>query len=146
MFKIWCKYFNKFVFIIQDHIWNYTILIKKQYSYFFAPPLLYTFIYFLVVLGLELRAYTMIHSTSPFVTVFFQNRVFWTICPGWLQTAILLISASWVAWVIEWGTRAQHSSLTFLFSISSSLLSSLPSFLPCFLSSLKILSNFSALI
>jgi hypothetical protein len=27
----------------------------------------------------------------------FQDRVSWTICPGWLWTVILLISASWVA-------------------------------------------------
>jgi hypothetical protein len=27
----------------------------------------------------------------------FRERVFWTICLGWLQTMILLISASWVA-------------------------------------------------
>jgi hypothetical protein len=28
---------------------------------------------------------------------FFWDRVSWTICPGWLQTTILLISAFWVA-------------------------------------------------
>jgi hypothetical protein len=28
---------------------------------------------------------------------FFQDRVSWIICPGWLQTMIFLISASWVA-------------------------------------------------
>jgi hypothetical protein len=28
---------------------------------------------------------------------FFWDRVSWTICPGWLQTTSLLISASWVA-------------------------------------------------
>jgi hypothetical protein len=28
---------------------------------------------------------------------FFWDRVSWTICPGWLQTKSLLISASWVA-------------------------------------------------
>jgi hypothetical protein len=27
----------------------------------------------------------------------FWDRVLPTICPGWLQTSILLISASWVA-------------------------------------------------
>jgi hypothetical protein len=32
-----------------------------------------------------------------FVKDFFQDRVLWTICQGWLQTMILLISASWVA-------------------------------------------------
>jgi hypothetical protein len=28
---------------------------------------------------------------------FFWDRVSWTICLGWLQTVILLISASWLA-------------------------------------------------
>jgi hypothetical protein len=37
------------------------------------------------------------HSTSPFS---WRNSVSWTICLGWLWTAILLISASWVARVI----------------------------------------------
>jgi hypothetical protein len=37
------------------------------------------------------------HSTSPFLWWVFRDRVSWTICPGWFQTMILLISASWVA-------------------------------------------------
>jgi hypothetical protein len=37
------------------------------------------------------------HSSSPIFVKGFQNRVSQTICPGWLQTSILLISASWVA-------------------------------------------------
>jgi ABC-type transport system involved in multi-copper enzyme maturation permease subunit len=37
------------------------------------------------------------HSTSPFFVMdFYQDRVSQTICHGWLLTAILLISASWV--------------------------------------------------
>jgi hypothetical protein len=35
-----------------------------------------------------------------FVMGFFSDRVLWTISPGWLQTAIFLISASWVARII----------------------------------------------
>jgi hypothetical protein len=51
-----------------------------------------------LVLGLELRAYTLSHSSSPFYCDgFFQERISRTICPGWLQTMILLISASWEA-------------------------------------------------
>jgi hypothetical protein len=37
--------------------------------------------------------------TTPsafFCEWFFQDRIYGTICPGWLQTMILLISASWV--------------------------------------------------
>jgi hypothetical protein len=51
------------------------------------------------VLGLELRAYTLNHSTSTFMWRMF-SRVWWTICLGWLWTLILLISASWVARII----------------------------------------------
>jgi hypothetical protein len=38
-------------------------------------------------------------ATPPaiFCVGFFWNRVSWTVCPGWLQTLILLISASWAA-------------------------------------------------
>jgi hypothetical protein len=38
-------------------------------------------------------------ATSPalFLWRIFQDRILWTICLGWLQTEILLISASWVA-------------------------------------------------
>jgi hypothetical protein len=32
-----------------------------------------------------------------FVEGFFRDRVSWIVCPGWLWTVILLISASWVA-------------------------------------------------
>jgi hypothetical protein len=34
--------------------------------------------------GLELRAYTLSLSTSPFCEGFFQDRVLQTICLGWL--------------------------------------------------------------
>jgi hypothetical protein len=40
-------------------------------------------------------------ATPPVLYFFlwrvFWDRISWTICPGWLQTAILPISASWVA-------------------------------------------------
>jgi hypothetical protein len=53
-----------------------------------------TLIFFFVVLELELRAYTLSHSTSSsFYDGFFLDRVPRTICLGWLRTAILLISA-----------------------------------------------------
>jgi hypothetical protein len=55
------------------------------------------FSFFLAVLGLELRAYILSHSISPFCVRYFQDRVFRTISLGWLQTKILLISASWVS-------------------------------------------------
>jgi hypothetical protein len=52
---------------------------------------------FFAVLGLELRAYTLCHSTSSFCDGLFWDRVLQTICLGCLRTVILLISASWVA-------------------------------------------------
>jgi hypothetical protein len=49
----------------------------------------------ILVLGLELRAFVLSHSTSPiFVKGFFKTGSHELFCPGWLQTAILLISAS----------------------------------------------------
>jgi hypothetical protein len=56
------------------------------------------FFSFFAVLGLELRAYTLSHSTSHFGGwgFVFENRISWTICLGWLQASIFLISASWV--------------------------------------------------
>jgi hypothetical protein len=57
-----------------------------------------TFLFLFVVLGFVLRAYSLSYSTSPiFVIICFWDRVSWSICPGWLRTAILLISAFWVA-------------------------------------------------
>jgi hypothetical protein len=53
--------------------------------------------FFFVVKGLEFRAYTLSHSTSPFLWWVFQDKVSQTIFLGWLQTTILLISASWVS-------------------------------------------------
>jgi hypothetical protein len=53
------------------------------------------FYIFSAVLEFELRAYTLSHSTSfSFFVICFWGGVSWTICPGWLQTTILLISAS----------------------------------------------------
>jgi hypothetical protein len=41
-------------------------------------------LFLFVVLGFELRAYTMSHSTSPFCDGFFKTRVSQTVCLGWL--------------------------------------------------------------
>jgi hypothetical protein len=60
-----------------------------------------TFFFIFAVLGLELRAYILSHSTSPFYVKYCWDRVSRTICPSWLQTAILLISASWAAGIIN---------------------------------------------
>jgi hypothetical protein len=60
--------------------------------------------FFLVVLGSELRAshllgrwsITWATPSALFCDGFFQDRVWRTICLGWLQTETLLISTSWV--------------------------------------------------
>jgi hypothetical protein len=62
--------------------------------------------FFFMVLGLELRAYTLSQSTSPFCIKYFWDRVSQTICLGWLRTTILLIAASWVARIT--GVSHQH--------------------------------------
>jgi hypothetical protein len=69
------------------YMWQLLYVTKKRNFFFFA------------VLGFELRAYTLSYSISPFCDFFFsfQDRVLWTICPGWLWTISLLISSSWVA-------------------------------------------------
>jgi hypothetical protein len=53
--------------------------------------------FFFAVLGLELRSYTLSHSPALYVLGYFRDRVLQTICPGWIWTMILMISASWVA-------------------------------------------------
>jgi hypothetical protein len=61
-------------------------------------PHSHLFFFLFAVLGLELRAFPLSHSTSPiFCDRVFRDSVLKTICSGWLQTTILLISASWVA-------------------------------------------------
>jgi hypothetical protein len=51
------------------------------------------------MLGFELWAYALSHSTGPFLWFFFffWDRVLQTICLGSLQTSILMVSTSWVA-------------------------------------------------
>jgi hypothetical protein len=70
--------------------------------------------FFFAELRFEFKAYTLSHSSSPFCGFFFfffLYRVRKTICPGWLQTTILLISASWVARI----TGMSHQRLAKLF-------------------------------
>jgi hypothetical protein len=50
---------------------------------------------------------------AHFCVGYFPNRVWWTICPGWLWTMILLISASWVARIT--GVSHQHPDSFFVF-------------------------------
>jgi hypothetical protein len=66
-------------------------------SFLYGCRFLILFIY-LAVLGLKLGLHLEPLRQPYFCDFFFfQDRVSWTICHGWLQTSILLISASWVA-------------------------------------------------
>jgi hypothetical protein len=59
----------------------------------------------------------------------FWDRVSWTICPRWLQTTILLISASWVASITD--VSHQHlvqNTLNLCFQILLSYLGTIWSF------------------
>jgi hypothetical protein len=56
-----------------------------------------SFFFFCAVLGFELRASPWATPPALFCDGIFWDRVSQTICPGWLRTTILLISAYWVA-------------------------------------------------
>jgi hypothetical protein len=49
---------------------------------------------------------------------FFQDRILWTIFPDWLQTMILLISASWVARITGVSHQHQTQSCELLFEVN----------------------------
>jgi hypothetical protein len=69
------------------------------------------FFFFFELLGIRLGAYTLSHYVSPFLCDgFFRDSVLWTICLGWLWTAIFLISASWEARIAGHGCPAQSFS------------------------------------
>jgi hypothetical protein len=62
--------------------------------------------------------YCLSHSSIPFWNGFFQDRVLWSICWGWLRIAILLISASWVARITGMSHWSQVSRPHFLLLVT----------------------------
>jgi hypothetical protein len=74
---------------------------------------LFFFFFFLWYWGLNLG--TSPWATPPvlFLWWVFGDRVTWTICPGWLQIVILLISPSWVARIT--GLSHWHPATHFVF-------------------------------
>jgi hypothetical protein len=55
----------------------------------------FLFFSFFAILGFELRAFTLSHSTSPFFVMnFFEIGSQELFARGWLQTMVLLFSAS----------------------------------------------------
>jgi hypothetical protein len=65
------------------------------------------FSFFLWYWGLNSRPTPQVTPPATFCEGFFRDRVSQTICLGWLQTLILLISASWVARI----TGMSHQSV-----------------------------------
>jgi hypothetical protein len=53
---------------------------------------------------------------------FFQDKVLRTICPGWLRTAVLLISVSWVARTTGVSHHCLARMLTLLMHITNNLI------------------------
>jgi hypothetical protein len=58
------------------------------------------FFFFLAVLGLELRTFTLSHSTSPFLWKVFQDRVSWKYLPRPASNRYPPDLSSWVARII----------------------------------------------
>jgi hypothetical protein len=54
-----------------------------------------------------------------FCVGYFWDRVSQTICLGWLQTPIFLISASWVAWIASVSHQHQAAKISILKSLIS---------------------------
>jgi hypothetical protein len=75
------------------------------------------FFFHLAVLGFELKALCLLGILSTtwgtlpnlFCVWYFQDKISWITCPAWLQTAVLLISASWVVRIT--GMSHQHPAI-----------------------------------
>jgi hypothetical protein len=68
-------------------------LVSRCSTTWAMPPVLFALVIFNLFVCLQ---YWGLNSGPCSVRVFW-DRFLWTICPGWLQTVILLISASWGA-------------------------------------------------
>jgi hypothetical protein len=92
--------------------WSGTFLLCLQPSFFF-----------LWYWGLNVGPTPWVTPSALFCDGFFCDRVSWTICPGWLRTAILLISASWVARItgVSHCCPAVYSPLLLTTGLSSAL-------------------------
>jgi hypothetical protein len=82
-------------FCIKTNIWKE--LVSKFISQIIQSfTLLLCFIFFSTGAGTQGLHFEPLHQPF-FCERFFSRWILWTICPGWLRTMILLISASWVA-------------------------------------------------
>jgi hypothetical protein len=88
---------------IQVDMWNSGSTLQEyklqENTHFYC--MWFFFFFFSSVLGFELRAYTLSHSTSPFLwlllLLFFDIGSHKLFAWGWLRTSVLLISVSKVA-------------------------------------------------
>jgi hypothetical protein len=82
-------------FVVVCFVWLLSDFYGKVVTRFGLFVLNFFFVF--VVLGFELRSLYLEPLHQPyFCAGFCQERVLWTICPGWLRTMSLLISVSWV--------------------------------------------------
>jgi hypothetical protein len=77
---------------------NYAVI--RSFSIYFSDDSSCISFSFLWYWGLNSGSSPWATPPALFLWRDFQDRVSWTICPSWLQTLILLISASWVARII----------------------------------------------
>jgi ABC-type transport system involved in multi-copper enzyme maturation permease subunit len=77
--------------------WKFLVMVRQHSEYTKNHWIVLFCVCVCVVLGFELKSYTLSYSTRLFLCWIFFEIVSRTICLGWLQTMILLISASWVA-------------------------------------------------
>jgi hypothetical protein len=94
---------------LQNWGWTQGLMLARQALYQLSHSIWAVIFFFFEVLGFELRAYTLSHSTSPFLWwVSFEIGSCGSICPGWLRTMILLISDSWVVRITGVSHQHQH--------------------------------------
>jgi hypothetical protein len=129
--------------------WNGDSPHRKLSGFFFCFFFLATWGFVLRELGLLGRCSTTWATLSSLffcvLGIFEIGRVSWTVCPGWLPTVILLISASWVARITGVSHRRLAQAICFnclsfvhIFNFSSVYLNILDIFILCFL------NNFSS--
>jgi hypothetical protein len=94
-------FFSKIQFMPSLFIYFYLL-----FHLFFNNHHHFWLFHFLWYWGLKSRPTLWATPPALFCDVFFWDRVLWTIFLSCLQTAILLISASWVGRIMEWAPGA----------------------------------------
>jgi hypothetical protein len=100
-FYLWPIQYIYIYFFGGSGVWTQGFMFAKQAFYLShtSSPFCsgYLFIYFLWYWDLNSGPTPWVTPPALFCDGLFQDRVLRTICQGWLRTAFLLISASWVA-------------------------------------------------